>query len=172
MQDFSLEETLPLPFNAYHICNAGNGEIWLSGVGNLAIYDTRARSWKTLPEAIRKEPRLMKGDVDYIFAVDDKTLLLNVIGTGMFCWQRSTGRLLHQNDPDFPYDVPDAEIRVIFRDSHQNLWFGTTDQGYTTSYHYKDGFNSNKHLTSRFAGKTVVSLCTDPENRQIGRAHV
>jgi len=165
MQDYSLKETLSLSFSAYHICNAGNGEMWLSGVGNLAIYDTRARGWKTLPEAIRKEPRLMKGDVDCIFSVDDKTLLLNVIGTGMFCWQRGTGRLLHQSDPDFPYDVPDAEIRVIFRDSHQNLWFGTTDQGYTTSYHYKDGFNSNKHLTSRFAGKTVVSLCTDPQNR-------
>ncbi len=165
MPDFSMVEPVALPFTAYHMCNAGGGEIWLAGMGNLAIYDTRTRSWKPLPEAIRREPRLMKGDVDYIFAVDDKTLLLDVIGTGMFCWQRSTGRLMHQSDPDFPYDVPDAEIRIIYRDSHQNLWFGTTDQGYATSYDYKDGFNSNKYLTSRFVGKTVVSLCADREGR-------
>ena len=165
MQSFAQVESVPLPFTAYHICIASGGELWLSGVGNLAIFDTRTHAWKQLPEAIRREARIMKGDVDYIYAVDDKTLLLNVIGTGMFCWQRGTGRLLHQGDPDFPYDVPDAEIRVIFRDSHQNLWFGTTDQGFLTSYHHKDGFNSNKHLTSRFAGKTVVALCTDSDNR-------
>ena len=165
VHDFSLVESVPLPFNAYHLCNAGNGEFWLSGVGHLAIYNARTHTWKELPEAIRRESRLMKGDVDYIYAVDDKNLLLNDIGTGMYCWQRNTGRLLHRSDPDFPYDVPDAEIRVIFRDSHQNLWFGTSDQGYATSYHYKDGFNSNKHLTSRFTGKTVMALSTDRENR-------
>ncbi len=165
MQRFTLEGTVPLPFTAYHICNAGNGEFWLSGVGNLSIYDTRTGIWKPLPDAIRKDARLMKGDVDYIFAIDDKTLLLNVIGKGLFCWQRATGRLLYQGDPDFPYDIPESNTRVIFRDSRQNLWFGTTDQGYTTSYHYKDGFNSNKHLTSRFAGKTVQSLCNDHQGR-------
>ena len=165
LPDNSPAETVAIPFTAYHLCNAGGNELWLSGVGHLAIYDTRARAWKELPEAIRQEPRLMKGDVDYIFAFDDKTLLLNVIGTGLFCWQRNTGRLLFQHDPDFPYEVPDSDIRTLFRDSRLNLWIGTTDQGYTTSYRYKDGFNSNKHLTSRFAGKTVVSLCTDRQGR-------
>ena len=165
MPDGTLTETVSLPFTAYHICNAVNGEIWLSGVGHLALYDARLHVWKELPDAVRRESRIMKGDVDYIYAVDDKTLLLNVIGTGMFCLQRGTGRLLYQTDPDFPFDVPDAEIRTIFRDSHENLWFGTTDQGYTTSYHHKDGFNSNKHLTSRLAGKTVLSLCTDRDDR-------
>ena len=165
MPEGSLAASVPVPFNAYHICCATSGELWLSGVGHLAIYDTRTNKWKELPEAIRREPRLMKGDVDYIFAVDDKTLLLNEIGTGMYCWQRNTDRLLHQSAPDFPYVVPDAEIRTIFRDSRQNLWIGTTDQGYTTTYYYKNGFNSNKNLTSRFADKTVLALCADPDNR-------
>ena len=163
--DLSLTAQVPIPFTAYHICNAGYGELWLSGVGHLAIYDARARAWKALPEAILREPRIMDGDVDFLFSVDDNTLLLNVIGTGMFCWQRINGRLLYQNDPGFPYDIPDSDIRSIFRDSRQNLWIGTTDQGYATSYHHKDGFNSNKHLTAQFAGKTVVSLAVDHEKR-------
>ena len=120
------------------------------------IYDTRKDEWTQLPESIAKEPRIMKGDVDIIFPVDDNTLLLNVIGKGMFCWQRNTDRLLFQDAPDFPYNIPEAEIRIIFRDSHSNLWFGTTDQGYTTSYHYRDGFNNNRHLTDAFSGKTAM----------------
>ena len=164
-RDFSVQESIPLPFTAYHICHAGNGEIWLSGVGNLRIYDTRSGGWKSLPEAIRREPRIMGGDVDILFPVDDNTLLLNVIGTGMFCWQRNIDRVLFQGDPGFPYEIPSAEIRTIFQDSRQNLWFGTVDQGYSTSYHYRDGFNNNKHLTAAFEHKTVVSLCRDVADR-------
>ena len=163
--DFTVLEDIPLPFTTYHICHAGNGELWLSGLGNLRIYDTRSNGWKNLPESIRREPRIMGGDVDIIFSVDDNTLLLNVIGKGMFCWQRNLDRVLFQNDPGFPYEIPSAEIRTIFRDSHQNLWFGTVDQGYTTSYHYRDGFNNNKHLTASFDHKTVVSLCRDKADR-------
>ncbi len=164
-QDFSLQDTIPLPFTAYHLCHAGNGELWLSGVGNLGIYDTRRHEWKPLPESIRKDARITNGDVDIIFPIDDNNLLLDVIGKGMFCWQRNTGRVLFQGDPDFPCEVPSAEIRCIFRDSRQNLWFGTVDQGYTTSYHYRDGFNNNKHLTATFDHKTVVSLCLDKAGR-------
>ena len=164
-RDFSLQDTIPLPFMAYHLCHTGNGELWLSGVGNLRIYDTRQRDWKPLPESIRRDARITGGDVDIIFPIDDNNVLLNVIGKGMFCWQRNTGRILFQNDPDFPFEVPSAEIRCVFRDSRQNLWFGTVDQGYTTSYHYRDGFNNNKHLTAAFDHKTVVSLCLDGTGR-------
>ena len=163
--DFSVIESIPLPFNAYHICHVGNGEIWLSGVGRLQIYDTRTGSWKALPESIRREKGITGGDVDILFSVDDNTLLLNVIGKGMYCWQRNIDRVLFQDDPGFPYEIPGTEIRTIFRDSHQNLWFGTVDQGYTTSYHYRDGFNNNKHLTAAFDHKTVVSLCCDKADR-------
>ncbi len=163
--DFSVRDTIAIPFTAYHLCHAGNGELWLAGLGNLRIYDTRSGDWKPLPEAIRRESRIVGGDVDIIFPVDDNTLLLNVIGKGMFCWQRNLDRVLFQNDPGFPYEVPSEEIRTIFRDSRQNLWFGTYDQGYATSYHYRDGFNNNKHLTASFGHKTVVSLCCDRDNR-------
>ena len=164
-RDFSVLDDIPLPFTAYHICQSGNGELWISGLGNLRIYDTRAGGWKELPESIRREQRIMGGDVDILFPVDDNTLLLNVIGKGMFCLQRNIDRVLFQDDPGFPFEVPTAEIRTIFRDSRQNLWFGTTDQGYTTSYHYRDGFNNNKHLTANFDHKTVVSLCQDGDGR-------
>ena len=163
-EDFALVATYQTPHIVYHIINAGNGEFWMSGMGQLSIFDSRTRSWKELPEVIRKEARLMKGDIDILYPVDAQTILLNVIGKGMFCYNRSSERILHQDDAGFPFDVPDSEIRTLFLDSRQNLWFGTSDQGYTVSYHYKDQFNSNKFLTSAFSHKTVTSLCLDNAN--------
>ena len=164
-EDFSLIGSYPTPHTVYHIIHAGNGEFWMSGMGRLSIFDSPTRSWKELPAAIRNESRLMDGDIDILYPVDAQTLLLNVIGKGMFCYNRASDRILHQDDAGFPFDVPDSEIRTLFQDSRQNLWFGTTDQGYTVSYHYKDQFNSNKFLTSAFARKTVTSLCLDDQDR-------
>ena len=163
--DFSLTGTYPTPHTVYHIIDAGNGEYWMSGMGQLSIFNARTRTWKELPAAIRNETRLMQGDIDILYPVDAQTILLNVIGKGMFCYNRGAEKILHQDDAGFPFDVPDSEIRSLFLDSRQNLWFGTSDQGYTVSYHYKDQFNSNKFLTSAFARKTVTSLCLDKQNR-------
>ena len=165
IDDFTQVDSYPTPHVVYHMVNAGNGEYWMSGMGQLSIFDARTRSWKELPEAVRNEPRLMRGDIDILYPVDAQTILLNVIGKGMFCYNRGTEKILHQDDAGFPFEVPDSEIRTIFQDSRQNLWFGTSDQGYTVSYHYKDQFNSNKFLTSAFARKTVTSLCQDNQNR-------
>ena len=163
--DFSLTASYPTSHTVYHLCDAGNGELWMSGVGRMSIFDTRARTWKELPDAIRNEPRLMQGDVDIIYNIDDRSLLLNVIGKGMFHYYRTTERVLFQDDAGFPFELPGTEIRTIFRDSEHNLWFGTTDQGYTVSYLYRNQFNSNKFLTSAFRRKTVTSLCLDKNQR-------
>ena len=163
--DFSLVASYPTPHLIYHIIDAGNGEYWMSGMGQLSIFDVRNRTWKELPAAVRNEARLMHGDIDILYPVDASTILLNVIGKGMFCYNRGSERILFQDDAGFPFDVPDSEIRALFQDSRQNLWFGTSDHGYTVSYHYKDQFNSNKFLTSAFDRKTVTSLCLDNQNR-------
>ena len=146
--DFSLTGTYPTPHTVYHMIDAGNGEYWMSGMGRLSIFDARTRTWKELPAAIRSEARLMQGDIDILYPVDAQTILLNVIGKGMFCYNRGTEKILHQDDAGFPFEVPDSEIRSLFLDSRQNLWFGTSDQGYTVSYHYKDQFNSKLSVSA------------------------
>jgi hypothetical protein len=78
--DFSLVASFPTSHIVYHLCDAGNGELWMSGMGRMSIFDTRTRTWKELPEAIRNESRLMQGDIDIIYNVDDRSMLLNVIG--------------------------------------------------------------------------------------------
>ena len=163
--DFTLVDSYPTSHTVYHLCDTGNGELWMSGMGRMSIFDTRFRTWKELPAAIRNEPGLMQGDIDIIYGIDDRSVLLNVIGKGMYYYYRTTERVIRQDDAGFPFDIPDAEIRTIFRDSRHNLWFGTADQGYTVSYQYQNQFNSNKFLTSAFDRKTVTSLCLDQEQR-------
>ena len=162
---FTKVASIPVPYQVYHLTCLDNGELWMSGIGHLGIYDTRTMQWKDLPAAVRFERRIMDGDVDIIYSVDDRTILLHVIGVGMFDYYRSTENVIFQDDAGFPFDLPDSDISTIFRDSRQNLWFGTRDHGYSVSYHYKDQFNGNKQLTSFFSGKTVTSLFLEDGKR-------
>ena len=148
----------------YHLTMAPTGEIWLSGMGALSIFDPRTETWLELPDVIRRERRLMQGDIDILFA-NGPDLLLHTITDGLFCYNQGTGQLLHQSDPAFPYDVPDFDYRTLFRDSKGNLWFGSTDQGFSVSNAAKDGFNNNRYLTDYFQRKSVIALGTDLEGR-------
>ena len=159
--DFSLIHSLTLPYQAYHLCEAGRDELWVSGMGSLSILDSRSLQWKPLPEAIRKESRLMQGDIDLLYAIDDQSILMNVIGKGFFFYSRTRESVRFQSDADFPYSIPDTEIRTIFRDRSGNLWLGTTDQGYHISYHDRSLFGNNKYLTQAMKGKNVTALCPD-----------
>ena len=159
--DWSLLQSITLPHQTYHMCPAGHDELWLSGMGSLSILDTRSGSFKPLPEAIRAEPRLVNGDIDILFPVDDNSMLLNVIGKGFFLYGRSRGSVMHQSDAAFPYSIPETEIRSIFKDRSGNLWFGTTDQGFSVSYHDRGLFGNDKYLTQALKGRSVTSLCPD-----------
>ena len=162
---FTKVASVPVPYQVYHLTCLDEGDLWMSGTGNLSIYDTRGMRWKELPEAVRKDRRIMEGDVDMIYSVDGRTILLHVIGMGMFDYYRTTESITFQDEAGFPFDLPDSDISTIFRDSRQNLWFGTRDHGYSVSYRYKDRFNGNKQLTSFFDGKTVTSLFLEDGRR-------
>ena len=162
--DFHLINSWPTRHPTYHITLAATGEIWLSGMGALSIFDPRSETWLDIPEGIRREPRLMQGDIDILFTTGSD-ILLHTIAGGLFCYSQATGKLLYQDDPGFPYDVPDFEYFTLFRDSKGNLWFGSPDQGYSVSYTTKDGFNNNRYLSEFFDHKSVIALGTDREGR-------
>ena len=160
-KDYSQVYSVAIPHQAYHICDAQDGTIWLSGMGRLSILDRATRQWLPIPDAVKADKRLIHGDIDILFSPDANSMLLNVIGQGVFYWQKSIDKVTFQDDADFPFDIPEGEIRAIFKDSHRNLWFGTTDRGYGVSYQDKSLFGSNKFLTQAFKDKSVNSLCAD-----------
>ena len=160
-RDYSLQQTVPLPHQVYHICNAGRDELWMSGMGRISVMDSRTLEPKTLPAPVSADRRITGGDVDIIYAADDNNILLNVIGKGFFLYSRPRESVSFQSDADFPYEIPSAEVRTIFRDNTGNLWFGTTDQGWAVSHASGQQFRGNKFISSSFSGKTVVSVVPD-----------
>ena len=162
-EDFSLKNTTRIPFQAYHIADAKDGTLWLSGMGDMGILKADDATWLPLPSSVREEKRLMEADVDLLFPVDGENMLLGTIGRGFFLYQKNLDRVLSQSEDDFPYELPAAEVRTLFRDSRENLWIGTTDKGYGISYHAKNLFGGNRSLVKEFENKTVISLCPDQE---------
>ena len=162
-EDFSLLSTTRIPFQAYHLCPARDGTLWLSGMGSMGILDADEGTWLPLPSSIQKEKRIMDSDVDILFSVDENTMLMRTIGQGFFLYQKNLDRVIAQSDDDFPYEFPAAEVRTLFRDSRENIWTGTTDRGYSVSYHTKNLFSSNRALVKDFENKTVISLCPDKD---------
>ena len=158
---FSLLQSYPLPMQTYHLCMSGSDEIWLSGMGALLILDTRSGKWKELPEAIRKEKRIMEGDVDILYPMENRSLLINVIGKGFFYYNRLRETVTAQGDASFPFEIPQAEVRTLFRDRSGNLWLGTTDKGFSVSYQEQGQFAGKKALRDALEGKNVISLCPD-----------
>ncbi|MGN0196081.1 MAG: two-component regulator propeller domain-containing protein [Candidatus Cryptobacteroides sp.] len=160
---YTVADSLASPIIIYHSALDKNGDMWLSGLGELALFDTHSARFKNLPEAVRENKTLMGADVDYIFVMNDGRILFNTIGKGLFCYHPSEDRLLHSGNPGFPLEVPEFRISTIFQDSEDNVWFGSYDQGFSVSYTGRNRFNNDKILSSAFAGKSVKSLVTDRE---------
>lgn len=52
----------------------------------------------------------------------------------------------------------------MFTDSQKNLWIGSTDQGYSVIYNYKERFNNNNFLQSFLQNKSVISISAGTDN--------
>ena len=160
-QDFSLLSSTPIPFQAYHLCDAQDGTLWLSGMGSLGILERTSLRWQPIPAALRARKPIMQGDIDILYAPDGQSMLLNVIGQGFFYYNKTQEDVLFQTDADFPVTIPDSEVSTLFMDSRGNLWLGTVDKGFSVSYRERGQFNGNKSLVQAFKGKSVTSLCPD-----------
>ncbi len=158
---WELLSSTPIGFQAYHLADALDGNLWLSGMGRFGILETSQLQWQPIPAPIRAEKSIMEGDIDILFPLDEDQILLNVIGKGFFLYQKNLDKVIGQDHPDFPYTIPDAEVRTLFQDSRRNLWFGTTDRGFHVSYSIKGLFSARRPLVNAFKDKTVTSLCTD-----------
>ena len=102
-EDYSLLSTTRIPFQAYHIADAKDGTIWLSGMGSLGVLRAEDATWQPLPSSIQAEKRLMGGDIDQLYALDSGNMLLGTIGHGFFLYQKNLDRVLYQTEDDFPY---------------------------------------------------------------------
>ena len=158
---FQVEDSVPLPTRPMTAYMQDNGDIWMAGGHNLTRYSTSSRKFTAVPEAAANHPKLQGSAITVIHPYSDHSLLLATERNGLFLFDFWANTMLHQSDSGFPFEAPDFNVSCIFTDSHDNLWFGSVDQGYAVRYHYKARFNTDNFLNSMFEGKSVISLDKD-----------
>lgn len=134
--------------------------IWMFGGGSIAIYDTRSGNFCDLPDGLKSHALLNSSQVTYAYSYDT-SLLLNTDKHGLFYYDEVADVVYSQYDQGFPFDAPDVKITSMYRDSHDNLWIGTYDQGYFVIYAYAEKFNNDSWLKSILANKSVLSVADD-----------
>ncbi|MCI1640513.1 MAG: response regulator, partial [Bacteroidales bacterium] len=160
-RDYNMVDSIGSQIHSYHGCMMGNGELWMSGVGRLSIYNTKTFSFIPVPKEISTHPVLSRADIFSIFEYDKDKILFTTSHNGIYMYDRKAHKVYSQFEEGFPFTAPTFKVSCIFKDSQQNVWFGSFDQGYYVSYKYKDQFNSNNYLTVLMKGKSVVAIAHD-----------
>ena len=155
---FSLLADVENAIPAFHSCLSSDGKLYLAGMKQLAVFDTVTGRFRDLPASLEPSGLLKDADVTNIFQVDASHILLTTFRHGSFVYDLQNGSLVRQGEDGFPYEMPDFAVGCIFKDSQQNIWFGSDNKGFAVGCHYRDQFNSNRFLTSFFSDKTVISL--------------
>jgi signal transduction histidine kinase/ligand-binding sensor domain-containing protein/DNA-binding response OmpR family regulator len=158
-----LKDSIPVTgYPNYSFINTKN-EIWLTGNHSLSIFDTHSSSFKNIPQIIKEHKLLSRANIEYIHPYDSNGLLLCTSANGIFYYNYEEEKIIHQDDTDFPFEVPKFKISCIFTDTQKNLWFGSVDQGINVSYHYKVRFKKNNNLRSHLQNKSVISVACDKD---------
>ena len=152
-----LKDSVAINKNSRYFYLHKDGKIWLTGSRTLLLFDTHTHQFTDLPPALAQHSVLREAEITYIHPYGNNSLLLNTSRHGMFCYNYANNTIAHQGDEDFPFEVPGFQISCMFTDSQNNLWIGSTDQGYTVCYHYKERFNNDNYIRSYFNNKSVVS---------------
>lgn len=161
---FQLKNSVEVENYPWYFYLHKDGMLWLTGNRTLLLFDTRNQRFAEIPEAIRKHDVLLHSEIINIHPYGNNSLLLNTSRNGMFCYNYTENTIVQQNDEGFPFEVPDFKISCLFTDSQQNLWIGSSDQGYAVSYHYKERFNNDNYLRTFLNKKSVVSVSAGKNN--------
>lgn len=156
-----LKDSVAINKNSRYFYLHKDGKIWLTGSRTLLLFDTHTHQFTDLPPALAQHSVLREAVITYIHPYGNNSLLLNTSRHGMFCYNYANNTIAHQGDEDFPFEVPEFQISCMFTDSQNNLWIGSTDQGYTVCYHYKERFNNDNYIRSYFNNKSVVSASAE-----------
>lgn len=156
-----LKDSVAINKNSRYFYLHKDGKIWLTGSRTLLLFDTHTHQFTETPPLLAQHPILRESEITYIHPYGNNCLLLNTSRHGMFCYNYANNTIAHQGDEDFPFEVPEFQISCMFTDSQNNLWIGSTDQGYTVCYHYKERFNNDNYIRSYFNNKSVVSASAE-----------
>ena len=151
------------PGNVTYSFLRDNGELWLSGERMLSILDTRTGGYSSLPPGLAGNQILMNSKITIIQPYNRNSMLINTTDQGLFQYLHLSDKVIRQNEKDFPFNVPDAEITALYEDTRSNIFIGTYDKGFFVRNPSRESFGRNNPLTESYNDKNIVSLDTDSD---------
>lgn len=147
-----------------------NGHLWLFRYdGRIEIFDTETERYTGDYAGIFAADSHLRGHhVAAAFAGHSRSVILVLDDRQLLLFNYRTGELIGQDDPRFPFEVPDdAILTTIHPDRQNNTWIGTSDRGFRVDYNYKRRFNDDSVLSDFFCDKSVVSIAGAPDGTLI-----
>lgn len=141
-----------------------NGNLWLSSWNQIRIINTRSGQYTTVPAVISNHPKLSNTIFTHMHPYSNSSVLINTQKDGLFLYNHIIGTVVHQSESGFPFEAPNFEITTFFTDTQKNLWIGSYDQGFVVKYFYKERFNNDNFLRSKFKSQSVLSVTPDRNN--------
>ncbi|MBO1362864.1 response regulator [Prevotella sp. A2931] len=138
-----------------------SGILWLCLRQGIALYNTRARRLEQLPSVLRTNIDISRSRTLCVYPYDVAGILISTGAGKTYLYHRRKDTLIAPDSPDFPVKVGRFWPTCMFRDSRDNLWMGSTDEGYIVNYRDHKLFNSNSHLHDYIGQQPVLSLATD-----------
>lgn len=158
------EFKLNLPINIFYSYLAEDGVLWLAQGNFMIKIDTKTNSFLETPATLKK---LEKSIITIIYPYSNNSLLLKTYRDGLFIYHIETDELIHQSETKFPFKVPDFDITAMFKDSQENLWIGSHDQGFEVRYKYIQQFNRNNLIHQLAGNSSIISLSTDRKDNKL-----
>ena len=159
----SLADSIAMPKGFYptYAYMEDDGRIWLCGDNRVLVYNPAARAFENAPDAIAGSPVFSHDRIYCIHPYNKGGLLISTSKNGIFYYDKASETLLSPQEPGFPFDEPYFKVTQMYTDSKNNLWMGSSDQGYSVVYQYNKIFNTNNFLVKAVGHQSVLAVAED-----------
>lgn len=138
-----------------------NGNIWFGTNNGLLVVDTKAKK-RIEPESIKIHQQLLsKLRITHIQQMDQNTILIGTENEGLFLYNLLSNKLYTAKENNFFSDNKSVHITSLYKDSWQNIWLGTFDNGYYFELNSPKRFNKNRKLNAVTEGKFITRIAED-----------
>ncbi|MBR6251304.1 MAG: response regulator [Bacteroidales bacterium] len=156
-------ETLNFSANEIGVATLIDNNIWMVRNGKICLYNVISHQWQPTPQCIANEHRLHNASISCISVVPHGNIIIGT-ASGLFAYSPETDKLIHQSEPDFPFEAPSFNVSLTYPDTYGNLWFCSSTQGYMVSTHDRKLFNADSYLRSTFSEKPMASVAYGSDN--------
>ena len=130
----------------------GQGQVFINGGAHFLAYDLASLDFVPVPSWLGG----LEGEtISLVYCKGDRCFVMTDVGLWYY-----DGKVLHAPD-DSPYALSDFEPTVLFLDSRDILWAGSSNKGFSAIPFGGNLFNGNSYWTHAMERKPVSAVSSD-----------